>query len=312
MFPNHPLTLFLSYYKYLCPLIFTGIMSNNNLVSTVYRFVIDDVISNVRNDFEDMGIDEAVLMELQRSWEQKVAESQVAGLGEHDEEYDYNEEYESQQLHSQQPSGETAVQAAANLATLASASVAIQNTESNGVGRPQPFLPPRSIEDQSQIASQLHSQQQHQQLQQQHHLHHQQPKPQQPQQQTQQGMSGNRLVLPGGSGRIPQLDGADDTIAIRLEDIECDFTITPRTRRIAQVDGEEDADDDINSELDDTDEEEENADGEDGAVGGNIVLCLYDKVTRTKNKWKCILKDGVVFLNGRDYLFHKANGDFEW
>lgn len=34
--------------------------------SNVYRYVIDDVINQVRGDFEDMGIDEAVLQELQR------------------------------------------------------------------------------------------------------------------------------------------------------------------------------------------------------------------------------------------------------
>jgi hypothetical protein len=32
----------------------------------VYRYVIDDVINQVRGEFEDMGIDEAVLQELQR------------------------------------------------------------------------------------------------------------------------------------------------------------------------------------------------------------------------------------------------------
>jgi hypothetical protein len=32
----------------------------------VYRYVIDEVINQVRGDFEDMGIDESVLQELQR------------------------------------------------------------------------------------------------------------------------------------------------------------------------------------------------------------------------------------------------------
>jgi transcription initiation factor TFIIA large subunit len=31
-----------------------------------------------------------------------------------------------------------------------------------------------------------------------------------------------------------------------------------------------------------------------------------------KNKRKCNLKDGIMNLNGRDYLFHKATGEFEW
>ncbi|CAG8521048.1 4013_t:CDS:2 [Ambispora gerdemannii] len=68
-------------------------------------------------------------------------------------------------------------------------------------------------------------------------------------------------------------------------------------------------DDLINSDLDDTDEEEVDADGEETS---NIILCLYDKVTRTKNKWKCQLKDGIMSVDGKDYLFHKGNGDFEF
>ena len=38
----------------------------------------------------------------------------------------------------------------------------------------------------------------------------------------------------------------------------------------------------------------------------------YDKVQRVKNKWKCTLKDGVLNANGKEWLFHKGNGEFEW
>lgn len=68
--------------------------------------------------------------------------------------------------------------------------------------------------------------------------------------------------------------------------------------------------DEINSDLDDSDEDDNDVEGSDSVE--HIVLCLYDKVTRTKNKWKCVLKDGVVLINGKDYLFQKASGDFEW
>jgi transcription initiation factor TFIIA large subunit len=87
-----------------------------------------------------------------------------------------------------------------------------------------------------------------------------------------------------------------------------------KTRLIPQLDGEGDDEggdeDDINSDLDDTDDEDE--EGEGGEEIEHIILCLYDKVTRTKNKWKCVLKDGIMLVNGRDYLFHRATGDFEW
>lgn len=37
-----------------------------HLQSTTYRTIIDDVIANVRQDFEDVGIEKEVLEELQR------------------------------------------------------------------------------------------------------------------------------------------------------------------------------------------------------------------------------------------------------
>lgn len=27
---------------------------------------------------------------------------------------------------------------------------------------------------------------------------------------------------------------------------------------------------------------------------------------------KCTLKDGVLNVNGKDYVFHKATGEYEW
>ncbi|KAL7420495.1 transcription factor IIA subunit alpha [Cryptotrichosporon argae] len=73
-------------------------------------------------------------------------------------------------------------------------------------------------------------------------------------------------------------------------------------------------DDIIDSDLDDSDDEladDDDADGDgDGEV--DIVFCVYDKVQRVKNKWKTVFKDGMIHVNGRDYLFAKCTGEFEW
>lgn len=45
---------------------------------------------------------------------------------------------------------------------------------------------------------------------------------------------------------------------------------------------------------------------------GNLVLAQFDKVSHTKNKWKCSLKGGVMTLNNKDMLFGKATGEFTW
>ncbi|XP_060043684.1 TFIIA-alpha and beta-like factor isoform X2 [Erinaceus europaeus] len=44
----------------------------------------------------------------------------------------------------------------------------------------------------------------------------------------------------------------------------------------------------------------------------NVIVCQYDKIHRSKNKWKFYLKDGIMCFGGRDYVFAKAIGDAEW
>jgi transcription initiation factor TFIIA large subunit len=107
---------------------------------------------------------------------------------------------------------------------------------------------------------------------------------------------GKRSTKPAASHRtlvMSQLDGVDD-IKEEDEDKEID----------------EDA---INSDLDDSEDDlgPDNEDDEDAAKG-DVVLSTYDKVQRVKNKWKCTLKDGVLSTGGKDYLFHKSQGEFEW
>ncbi|TVY46621.1 Transcription initiation factor IIA large subunit [Lachnellula occidentalis] len=86
-----------------------------------------------------------------------------------------------------------------------------------------------------------------------------------------------------------------------------------------QVDGgdsdddvkEEHDEDAINSDLDDPDDGLNDEEDEDEGMG-HIMLCMYDKVQRVKNKWKCVMKDGVLTVNGKEYVFHKAQGEYEW
>ena len=86
------------------------------------------------------------------------------------------------------------------------------------------------------------------------------------------------------------------------------MNIAGAKKQMPQNDG---ADSDaINSDLDSETSSVENDDLDDEAQG--IMLCLYDKVQRTKNKWKCVMKDGMITVNGKEYVFSKATGEFEW
>jgi len=97
---------------------------------------------------------------------------------------------------------------------------------------------------------------------------------------------------------------------------------------------EEDDDVDLDDDVDDKDdevEEEQEGEGQDEEPLNsgddvsdnedsndklyeidNVVVCQYDKITRSRNKWKFHLKDGIMNLNGTDFVFQKANGDAEW
>jgi transcription initiation factor TFIIA large subunit len=88
--------------------------------------------------------------------------------------------------------------------------------------------------------------------------------------------------------------------------------------RVSGFDGEdeeaevkENPEDAINSDLDDPEDDIDGGDGSDDEMV-DYMLCTYDKVQRVKNKWKCTLKDGILTTNKKEYLFHKANGEFEW
>ena len=84
----------------------------------------------------------------------------------------------------------------------------------------------------------------------------------------------------------------------------------PSQMDAADDDDEEIDEDAINSDLDDPEDDQDDDDDDDDQ--GPVMICMYDKVQRVKNKWKCTLKDGVLTVAGKEYVFHKATGEYEW
>jgi len=54
--------------------------------------------------------------------------------------------------------------------------------------------------------------------------------------------------------------------------------------------------------------------GSDGEIfeTDNVVICQFDKIQRVRNKWRFNLKDGIMNLNGKDYVFQRASGESDW
>ena len=44
----------------------------------------------------------------------------------------------------------------------------------------------------------------------------------------------------------------------------------------------------------------------------NFVVCQWDKVSRSKNKWTIQLRNGIITNKGREYAFFKACGTLKW
>ncbi|XP_077443253.1 transcription initiation factor IIA subunit 1 [Stigmatopora argus] len=105
-----------------------------------------------------------------------------------------------------------------------------------------------------------------------------------------------------------QVDGAGDTSSDEDEEDEEEYDEDMEEEK------DKDAGEDGQVEEEPLNSEDDVSDGEDQELFDteNVVVCQYDKIHRSKNKWKFHLKDGIMNLNGRDYVFSKAIGDAEW
>ncbi|KAK9320460.1 transcription factor IIA, alpha/beta subunit [Lipomyces orientalis] len=333
---------------------------SNNIVGNAYRDIIEDVINSSRIDFEDSGVDETTLRELQLLWQERLTMSGVAvfpwdpePLPEPDTGNGVAVSYEMSSPPLYAGGG---VPVSATPQAFSNPAMAAMRAAQHIQEFAREERVPAEIADESikgvmkraglDDAGDLDS-----------------------------SNGGGGLILPGG-GRIAQVDGnseepdlqreAVDRLlelhilrqrsgkSISAEDQSLPSNVTIRKSKrsnkiefiLSQVDGaldssdDDDSDDDedddianvggagsaagrrnnnagddsdaINSDLDDPEDEMNSQDDEENEDSGMIMLCLYDKVTRTKNKWKCVLKDGVVNVNGKDYLFGKGSGEYEW
>ncbi|OVA02443.1 Transcription factor IIA [Macleaya cordata] len=116
-----------------------------------------------------------------------------------------------------------------------------------------------------------------------------------------------------GASTIPQHDGFDDIYndGVRVEDyntpsypVNTNNVATPKPTKSEAVEDDEPPlnEDDDDDDLDDLDQ------GDEGPGINHLVLAQFEKVSRTKSRWKCTLKDGIMHLNNKDILFAKVMG----
>lgn len=293
---------------------------SNKIVPAIYRSVIDDVIQNMRSDFDDYGVSEEVLSLLQDKWETKIIASGVAEF-----EPPSQPPPPAQAYHNPMPTAQQHHPSAHGY-PLPPVHTFVKTEP---VERPYVSLAPHPQQMQQYMLPPMKGRPAGQSV---LALPRGAPPARPAPSQT---TTPNKIGTPGGGsgGRIPQLDGPSYSSESTVEPPATMQTSGPR---IPQIDGpassasssdpdspnasgspaksQQTTGEEINSDLDDSDSDNDN--GDDAAGGGHadqdIVFCTYDKVARVKNKWKCTLKDGMIHVNGKDYLFAKCNGEFEW
>ncbi|KAJ7170749.1 transcription factor IIA alpha/beta subunit [Mycena crocata] len=251
---------------------------SNKIVPSIYRSVIDDVIAAIRPAFDEFGVADDVLDELQNKWEMKVIASRVA---EFDPGTPAHHPYPAQAR-------------AAQHYTAAPSYIPPSAAQQRAPVKPEPIDPRYALAAPQYALPPL-------------------PGPQ---------LGG--LVFPAGLNhahlyRLPQTDGPseEDDDEDDDEDDGRPAGYAPRTAHPSlpqptpKTETEADPAEAINSDLDDSDTENEE-DPDDAGPETDIVFCTYDKVARVKNKWKCVLKDGMIHTGGKDYLFQRCTGEFEW
>lgn len=112
------------------------------------------------------------------------------------------------------------------------------------------------------------------------------------------------------AGKRPSGDGSEDGPASKKRKTDQALktaTAGASTSAAQAEDGKKETEKEKDKDVLDSDLEDDEG-AEDDVQ--NMVLAQYDKVVRNKNKWKCTMKNGIVHIDGREYVFSKATGEF--
>ncbi|KAG9309227.1 transcription factor IIA alpha beta subunit [Chiua virens] len=317
---------------------------SNKIVPSIYRAVIDEVIAAIKPEFDEYGVNEDVLADLQHKWQSKVIASHVAEFEPQPQQAaQHHPVYPPHPMHMMphHPHYAPAHNPYVPAPQQQSTQVKTEPVDSRYIlggppGMPPYALPPLPGPQLNGMKPPVYPGGQQGVLSFPPHPPHlartpAAPRPYVPLVQTTTASAPQpttpastvtatpqqpaQTVRSAGQ-QIPQVDGPSSDSESPSPPPSQSYaprTSHPSLPQPSQLSSTSQAGDEaINSDLDDSDTEGEE-DAEEGGQGDtDIVFCTYDKVGRVKNKWKCILKDGMIHINGKDYLFAKCTGEFEW
>lgn len=308
-------------------------MASSNDVSNLYKTVVDDVINNVKESFLDDGVDEQILLELRQLWEAKLNATKAM------------EPAPEPKIHLTAPSMGLLLQGqpgqqnhAGYMSSGAVLTTAVQQPPQAVIATAQPELSGAAQQATMALPVGLF-QQQLAAL----------SAAGQPGLTLQPTANGQYIAVQNIGGQtttfaIPQqaLISAQPQQVIQGQPVATAVSqgpANPTQGGIVQLDGtgdgsssSEDDDFDNDDNDDDNDEDQNDDEAEEGEEeeplnsgddvseedptelfdADSVIVCQYDKINRIKNKWKFNLKDGIMNLNGKDFVFQRATGDAEW
>ncbi|EIE26431.1 hypothetical protein COCSUDRAFT_64488 [Coccomyxa subellipsoidea C-169] len=253
-------------------------------VSTVYRNVIDDVIARVKADFVQEGVDEAVLDELRVLWEAKLQQSGVL-------------EPENAPTHALSGLPPQYLTPGLQAPKIEQQQYGRPGFQTASVQQP-PLQAPYTLAAHDLVAAASDRQAF-----------------------GPAGPSGTGPSLGSSSAAGTALPGlTGDSRKRKAEDPPGAYENQQRQTLPAHQNGtipQQDGSDDPQEHDKGKQEKEDNlsdvsSDDEKDEECDNVVIAQFEKVSRTKNRWKCQLKDGIITIDGRDYLFHRASGEMQF
>lgn len=276
---------------------------SNSEAGRVYEIIVDSVINEVREDFENAGIDEQTLQDLKRVWQEKLSDVKTTGftwdLTNNDNSdmgassaiapnLETIENNNNNKVHVKDEHKGLILPGIDN--SSGSHNNSFNDNEDNlpedantgiSANNDTNLIPSTGSEDIKVEEGML---------------------PNDAEQEQGQNTEQNAAGKPGAGQPFELvIEGNGQKAAELLRQQE------KQNKRSALLDNDE-----VGSELDDSDDDYLISEGEDEGPDENLLLCLYEKVTRTKARWKCSLKDGITTINRKDYTFQKAHVEAEW
>eukprot|EP00793_Prasinoderma_coloniale_P005937 PRCOL_00004411-RA len=250
----------------------------------IYRAVVDGVVKGVRADFEQEGTHASTLDLLQKRWEAKLVESGAFGPVVKHEDAEAAKLAEAAAAAAEKAEeistagkGKTNQEYARAFAEAAEKG--LEETDAENTGRTE-------VEEKERCEQQA---------------------------QEQRGNEGGSDAPAAGEKRTRDGDDGAGVEAAPAGGADKDAPAGKGdTAKEAAVDSDEDGlaglsdDDDFLNRPPSSDEDEKDPETP------NMCLATYERVQRSRGTWKVTLHNGMMTVNGRDWIFSDAKGTFEW